>query len=84
MLNQRHPWRTALCRPFHPVTPLRRTRQAGQHEQLAEAGTLVVFHDIEPLKIVFHDPQLFFKESTFKQSDFRRPKLVFTPPLAPK
>jgi hypothetical protein len=45
---------------------------------------LVVSHDIEPLKIVFHEPQLFFKESTFRQSDFRRPKLVFMPLLALK
>jgi hypothetical protein len=69
---------------LHPVTRLRKARQAGQHEPLAAAGTLVVFHDIEPLKIVFHDAQLFFKESTFRQSDFRRPKLVFMPPLALK
>jgi hypothetical protein len=27
-------------------------------------ASLVVFHDIEPLKIVFHDFQRFFKEST--------------------
>jgi hypothetical protein len=47
-------------------------------------GRLVVFHDIEPLKIVFHDPQLFFKESTFRQSDFRRTKVVLMPVVAPK
>src|SRR5258708_913057 len=82
--QQHDPSRPALCRPLHPVIPLRRARQAGQHEQLARRVPLVVFHDIGPLKIVFHNPQLFFEESTFRQSDFRRPKLVFMPLLAPK